>query len=146
MPDVMLPGQERFVAPIAQTPLEATGTVAFAPGGEFAAGDQVVTMMGGMGRAFDGGYAEYVVVRAEQVIGFRSKLPWERLGAVPKAGGPPPSGGGGAMRVAHDPSSRSSPLRSSRYTWCCGSLRYRHTSTRRTGSPPTSHPSAAFRM
>ncbi|MFS0886701.1 ABC transporter permease [Aeromicrobium sp. 179-A 4D2 NHS] len=27
MPDVMLPGQERFVAPIAQTPLEATGTV-----------------------------------------------------------------------------------------------------------------------
>lgn len=64
--------------------IEATGTVAFAPGGEFAAGDQVVTMMGGMGRAFDGGYAEYVVVRAEQVIGFRSKLPWERLGAVPE--------------------------------------------------------------
>ncbi len=34
------------------------------PGGEFGVGDQVVTMMGGMGRAFDGGYAEYVVVPA----------------------------------------------------------------------------------
>lgn len=64
--------------------IEATGTVAFAPGGEFAVGDQVATMMGGMGRAFDGGYAEYVVVRAEQVIRFRSELPWEQLGAVPE--------------------------------------------------------------
>ena len=41
-------------------------------------------MMGGMGRAFDGGYAEYVVVPAGQVIPFRSDLPWEQLGAVPE--------------------------------------------------------------
>lgn len=64
--------------------IEATGLVAAAPGGEFAAGDQVVTMMGGMGRVFDGGYAEYVVVPAGQVITFRSGLPWEHLGAVPE--------------------------------------------------------------
>jgi NADPH:quinone reductase-like Zn-dependent oxidoreductase len=33
--------------------IEATGVVAAAPGGEFAAGQQVMTMMGGMGRTFD---------------------------------------------------------------------------------------------
>jgi len=43
-----------------------------------------VTMMGGMGRAFDGGYAEYVVVPAAQVIAFTSHLSWEQLGAVPE--------------------------------------------------------------
>ena len=64
--------------------IEAAGVVVAAPGGEFAAGDQVITMMGGMGREFDGGYAEYVVVPAGQVIPFRSHLPWEILGAVPE--------------------------------------------------------------
>jgi NADPH:quinone reductase-like Zn-dependent oxidoreductase len=64
--------------------IEATGIVAAAPGGEFASGAQVVTMMGGMGRVFDGGYAEYVLVPAAQVTGFTSELPWEQLGAVPE--------------------------------------------------------------
>jgi len=64
--------------------IEATGVVAEAPGGEFVVGTQVVTMMGGMGRATDGGYAEYVLVPATQVIPFTSALPWELLGAVPE--------------------------------------------------------------
>lgn len=64
--------------------IEATGVVAAAPGGEFAPGAQVVTMMGGMGRSFDGGHAEYVLVPADQVTQFRSDLPWEQLGAVPE--------------------------------------------------------------
>lgn len=64
--------------------IEATGIVAAAPGGEFAPGTQVVTMMGGMGRAFDGGYAEYVLVPAAQVTGFTSALPREQIGAVPE--------------------------------------------------------------
>ena len=64
--------------------IEATGIVAAAPGGEFAQGTQVVTMMGGMGRAFDGGYAEYVLVPASQVTAFTSDLSWEQLGAVPE--------------------------------------------------------------
>lgn len=64
--------------------IEATGTVAAAPGGEFAAGQQVVTMMGGMGRSFDGGYADYTCVPAAQVIAFRSELPWHTLGALPE--------------------------------------------------------------
>lgn len=35
--------------------IEATDEVVEAPGGEFAAGDVVVTAMGGLGRDFDGG-------------------------------------------------------------------------------------------
>lgn len=64
--------------------IEATGVVEAAPGGQFMPGAQVMTMMGGMGRVFDGGYAEYVVVPASQVIEFRSSLPWVQLGAVPE--------------------------------------------------------------
>jgi len=41
-------------------------------------------MMGGMGRVFDGGYAEYTCVPAAQVIAFHSDLDWDTLGAVPE--------------------------------------------------------------
>jgi NADPH:quinone reductase len=64
--------------------IEATGVVTAAPGGEFTIGQQVATMMGGMGRTFDGGYAEYTCVPASQVIPFRSELDWATLGAVPE--------------------------------------------------------------
>ncbi|BBZ30144.1 NADPH:quinone reductase [Mycolicibacterium madagascariense] len=64
--------------------IEATGTVAACPGGEFSVGQQVVAMMGGMGRTFDGGYAEYTCVPAGQVIAFESTLDWATLGAVPE--------------------------------------------------------------
>jgi NADPH:quinone reductase-like Zn-dependent oxidoreductase len=64
--------------------IEAAGVVAACPGGELAAGRQVVTMMGGMGRRFDGGYAEFTCVPVAQAIPFRSELPWTTLGAVPE--------------------------------------------------------------
>jgi NADPH2:quinone reductase len=64
--------------------IEATGVVAACPGGEFAVGQQVVTMMGGMGRTFDGGYADYTCVPAGQVIAFHSTLDRATLGAVPE--------------------------------------------------------------
>jgi NADPH:quinone reductase-like Zn-dependent oxidoreductase len=41
-------------------------------------------MMGGMGRTFDGGYAEFTNVPAAQVIPFRSDLDWTILGAIPE--------------------------------------------------------------
>ncbi|MBB5802428.1 NADPH:quinone reductase-like Zn-dependent oxidoreductase [Saccharothrix ecbatanensis] len=47
-------------------------------------GQQVAAMMGGMGRVFDGGYAEHTVVPRELLIPFASDLPWEVLGAVPE--------------------------------------------------------------
>lgn len=64
--------------------IEAVGVVTHCPGGEFQAGQQVATMMGGMGRQFDGGYAEYTCVPARQVIPFRSDLDWATLGAIPE--------------------------------------------------------------
>ena len=64
--------------------IEAVGLVAAAPGNEFNEGDIVATAMGGMGREFDGGYAEYTCVPATQVQALKTSLPWETLGAVPE--------------------------------------------------------------
>jgi NADPH:quinone reductase-like Zn-dependent oxidoreductase len=64
--------------------IEAAGVVERCPGGEFVPGQQVAALMGGMGRAFDGGYAEYTCVPADQVVPFRSGLDWAVLGAVPE--------------------------------------------------------------
>jgi NADPH2:quinone reductase len=40
--------------------------------------------MGGMGRTFDGGYADYTCVPTGQTVPFTSDLDWETLGAVPE--------------------------------------------------------------
>src|SRR5436305_9600960 len=40
--------------------------------------------MGGMGRTFDGGYAEFTTVPASHVVPFRSELDWATLGAIPE--------------------------------------------------------------
>jgi NADPH:quinone reductase-like Zn-dependent oxidoreductase len=64
--------------------IEAAGVVEECPGGEFVKGQQVAALMGGMGRAFDGGYAEYTCVPASQVVPFHSGLDWAVLGAVPE--------------------------------------------------------------
>src|SRR5258705_12871039 len=42
--------------------IEAVGLVEEAPGGTFRKGDVVATAMGGMGRQFDGGHAEFTGV------------------------------------------------------------------------------------
>ena len=55
-----------------------------ADGAPFKRGQKVATMMGGMGRSFDGSYAEYVVVPAKQIIPFETNLPWDVVGALPE--------------------------------------------------------------
>ncbi len=47
--------------------IEAVGEVADPSDSGLAGGDTVATAMGGMGRAFDGSYAEYTLVPANQV-------------------------------------------------------------------------------
>ena len=64
--------------------IEAVGNVEEAPGGEFQKGEMVATVMGGMGRAFDGSYAEYTCVPAGQVQVVKTALDWETLGALPE--------------------------------------------------------------
>jgi NADPH:quinone reductase-like Zn-dependent oxidoreductase len=64
--------------------IECVGLVEAAPGGEFRAGEAVATAMGGMGRQFDGGYAEYTCVPALQVQRIKTSVSWEVLGAIPE--------------------------------------------------------------
>ncbi len=64
--------------------IEAVGTVDLDPSGTLRHGQQVAAIMGGMGRRFDGGYAEYTCVPASAVIPFSSGLDWSVLGAVPE--------------------------------------------------------------
>ena len=64
--------------------IEAVGQVVEAPGGEFPEGQTVATAMGGMGRQFDGSYAEYTCVPASQVKALETKLDWRTLAALPE--------------------------------------------------------------
>jgi NADPH:quinone reductase-like Zn-dependent oxidoreductase len=64
--------------------IEAVGEVVAAPERGFQQGDKVATAMGGMGRQYDGGYAEYTLVPAGQVQRLRTNLPWSVLGALPE--------------------------------------------------------------
>jgi NADPH:quinone reductase-like Zn-dependent oxidoreductase len=64
--------------------IEACGIVASCPGNEFPEGAIVATAMGGMGRDFDGGYAEYTCVSTKNVQIVATGLPWETLGAIPE--------------------------------------------------------------
>ena len=64
--------------------IEAAGVIDDPGDSGLCVGQKVATMMGGMGRVFDGGYAEYVAVPATQVIPFESELPWSVLGALPE--------------------------------------------------------------
>jgi NADPH:quinone reductase-like Zn-dependent oxidoreductase len=64
--------------------IECAGTVVSAPGGQFEPGQTVCAMMGGMGREFDGSYAEYTCVPRSSVFPIQTDLPWEILGALPE--------------------------------------------------------------
>ncbi len=64
--------------------IECVGEVEDDPSGELKAGQKVAAFMGGMGRDFDGSYAEYVVLPKSIIYPFDSKLSWEQLGAIPE--------------------------------------------------------------
>lgn len=64
--------------------IECAGEVVAAPGTDLAPGQRVVAMMGGMGRAFDGSYAEYTRVPRSSVLPVSTELGWDVLGALPE--------------------------------------------------------------
>lgn len=64
--------------------IECVGVVENDPSDTYKKGQQVAAIMGGMGRFFDGGYAEYALVPLEIVFPFSSKLSWDILGAIPE--------------------------------------------------------------
>ena len=64
--------------------IEAVGVVVEAPGSNYEAGQTVATAMGGMGRQFDGSYAEFTCVPANQILPIDSTLDYSVLGALPE--------------------------------------------------------------
>lgn len=64
--------------------IECVGIVEEDPSNTYAKGQQVAAIMGGMGRFFDGGYAEYALAPLEIVFPFQSRLSWDVLGAIPE--------------------------------------------------------------
>ncbi len=64
--------------------IECVGEVASAPGSDLSRGMRVAAMMGGMGRQFDGSYAEYVLVPRQHVFPLETNLDWKILGALPE--------------------------------------------------------------
>ncbi|MCJ7758454.1 MAG: zinc-binding alcohol dehydrogenase family protein [Gillisia sp.] len=64
--------------------IECVGIVEEDPSNTYAKGQQVAAIMGGMGRFFDGGYAEYTLAPLEIVFPFQSRLSWDVLGAIPE--------------------------------------------------------------
>lgn len=64
--------------------IECVGEVADASDSGLAVGQKVIAMMGGMGRSFHGGYAEYALLPVSHVFAVKSGLSWERLAAVPE--------------------------------------------------------------
>lgn len=64
--------------------IECVGEVYEDPSGTYQKGQKAAAIMGGMGRDFDGGYAEFVAVPLEIVFPFESDLPWQILGAIPE--------------------------------------------------------------
>ncbi|MCB0490688.1 MAG: zinc-binding dehydrogenase [Cyclobacteriaceae bacterium] len=64
--------------------IECVGVIEEDPSNTFQKGQQVAAIMGGMGRAFDGGYAAFALVPLSIVFAFSSQLPWYTLGAIPE--------------------------------------------------------------
>ena len=65
--------------------IECVGLVKSCPGDEFKVGTKVAAVMGGLGRAINGSYAEYTRARVENVAPIESELPWEELAALPES-------------------------------------------------------------
>lgn len=64
--------------------IECVGEVADPGDSRFEKGQKVCALMGGMGRSFDGSYAEYALLPEHHVFAVYSDLPWGQLGAVPE--------------------------------------------------------------
>lgn len=47
-------------------------------------GQKVISIMGEMGRAFDGSYAEYALLPNEQIYPVETEMPWDLLAAIPE--------------------------------------------------------------
>jgi NADPH:quinone reductase-like Zn-dependent oxidoreductase len=82
--------------------IECVGVVQSDPDGRFAAGTKVMALVGGMGRAINGSYAEFVQVPASNVVAVTSDLAWEDLAAIPESYATAWTALHGILRLASD--------------------------------------------
>ncbi len=64
--------------------IECVGTVIDAPGTDLTPGQTVAAVMGGMGRDYDGSYAEQTVAPRNAVLPLDTSLAWNELAAIPE--------------------------------------------------------------
>ncbi|MBQ7744291.1 MAG: zinc-binding dehydrogenase [Ruminococcus sp.] len=64
--------------------IECVGEIADASDSGLVVGQKVVALMGGMGRSFNGSYAEYALLPVHHVFPGESKLTWAEMGAIPE--------------------------------------------------------------
>ena len=65
--------------------IECVGSVAASTDPHLPEGTTVAAVMGEMGRAFDGGYAEYALLPNALLMPIETTLPWEILAALPES-------------------------------------------------------------
>jgi NADPH:quinone reductase-like Zn-dependent oxidoreductase len=64
--------------------IECAGEIVDPSDSSFSIGQKVVALMGGMGRSFNGSYAEYVLLPIHLVFGVDCRFTWEELAATPE--------------------------------------------------------------
>lgn len=64
--------------------IECVGEVADPSDSSFHEGQKVVALMGGMGRSFNGSYAQYVLLPTSHVFPAETELSWAEVAAVPE--------------------------------------------------------------
>ena len=62
--------------------IECVGEIVDPSDSGLAVGQKIVALMGGMGRSFNGSYAEYALLPRRIVFPINSELSWEALGAA----------------------------------------------------------------
>jgi NADPH:quinone reductase len=64
--------------------IECVGEIADPSDSNFKTGQRVLALMGGMGRSFDGSYAEYALLPARNVFSVEFDNSWEEMAAIPE--------------------------------------------------------------
>ncbi len=64
--------------------IECVGEIVDQSDTRFEKGQRVIALMGGMGRSFNGSYAEYVLMPETHVFAVDSSLTWDELAAIPE--------------------------------------------------------------
>lgn len=64
--------------------IECVGEIADPSDSGFRQGQRVMALMGGMGRSFNGSYAEYALLPLSHVFSIESSLDWVELAAIPE--------------------------------------------------------------